>query len=370
MKKVLLICVSSHNVMGFRKKLIEKLQSEGCEVSVIAFDDQYAEEIRRRGVAFYCLDDSNRGLNPLKVLSLKSRYAALIERIAPDTVFTFMLKPNLFGVLAAKKVGVSNIYSMVEGAGDVFIYNSLKWRLIRRFVCFMYKRAFRHTQKVFFLNRDDCEDFVQRSLLAEDRCEVIPGVGVDLGRFTYRPMTAMRRFIMIARMQRSKGLIEYLEAAKRVKALYPDAEFAYLGAEGNLTAADIQPYTDAGVVEYLGFAEDVIPYLDKATVHVLPTYREGLCLVNVEAGAIGRPSITCDTVGARDTVLDGYNGFLVKVGDVDALAERMIYCIEHPDEVRKMGENARVFVEERFDEKLINAHLVKAIGAERERTSV
>ena len=135
MRKILLLCVTSQNVVTFRTEFIKTLQEKGCAVSVIAFDDEYKEEIDKLNVDFYCIKEKNRGTNPLKILSLKGKYKKLIRRIAPDTVFTFMLKPNTFGVLAAKSAGIKNIYSMVEGAGDVFIRNGLKWKAIRFVVC-------------------------------------------------------------------------------------------------------------------------------------------------------------------------------------------------------------------------------------------
>ena len=149
-KKILFICNTSHSVITFRKKMVMKMVENGYAVSVVAFDDEYKTELESLGVTFYLLQDKNRSLNPLKILSLKNRYCKLIKQINPDIVFTFMLKPNVFGVRAAKKAGVENVFSMVEGAGDVFIYNSLKWKVIRFVVCKLYRRSFKNYKKVFF----------------------------------------------------------------------------------------------------------------------------------------------------------------------------------------------------------------------------
>lgn len=361
MKKILLLCSTSASVKGFRKRLIEKLQNNNFSVSVIAFDKKYRDDIEKRNIKFFCINDQNRGVNPLKILTLIEKYKKIIEDISPDIVFTFMLKPNTFGVLAAKKAGVKNIYSMVEGAGDVFINNTLKWKLVRFIVCRLYKKAFRNVRKVFFLNEDDKQEFINRGLVQSGQCEIIHGIGVDLERFSYRPIKNRRTFLMVARMLKTKGIYEYCECARLVRKKYPDAVFNYLGAEGNVKVADIQEYIDDGSVRYLGTTNDVRPYFEECFVEVLPSYREGLGLVNVEAGAIGRASITCNTIGTKDTVKDGYNGFLVEVGDSKALAEKAIWCIEHPEETEQMGRNSRTFAEEYFDQEKINEKIISIL---------
>ena len=368
--KVLLLCVTTNVVIGFRKKLIESMQELGHEVSVITFDREHEDLIRSRGIGFYCLEDSNRDLSPLKVLTLKKRYAKLIRDIAPDIVFTFMLKPNIFGVLGAKKAGVPAIYSMVEGAGDVFIYNTFKWRMIRRVVCAWTKKAFRHSKKVFFLNTDDRDEFIRYKLVKKEQCDIVPGIGVDLERFAPKPLESTNSFLMVSRMLKTKGVLEYCEAAKKVKAKYPEATFRYVGPEGTVTVADIQSYIDEGVIEYMGATLDTVPYYEKTAVSVLPSYREGLGLVNAEASAICRPVITCDTIGTRCTVVDGYNGFLIPVADSDALAEKMIYFLEHPEELVRMGENGRKFAEEHFDQKKINQKICHILGLDSVKETV
>ena len=175
--KILLVCSKSSVVVGFRKKLIEKLQGLGHQICVLAFDKEYEETIRKENIEFHYFSDSNRSTNPFKVLTLKSRYAKAIKNVNPDLILTFMLKPNIYGVQGAKKAGFDNIYSMVDGAGDVFINNGFKWKLIRKYVCAGYKKAFKHSKKVFFLNSDDKKDFVARGLVQEGKCQVVNGVG-------------------------------------------------------------------------------------------------------------------------------------------------------------------------------------------------
>ncbi len=361
-KKILLICSASIDVMNFRRGLIEALKRENYEISVIAFDELRRADIEALGVRFFCVADKNRGLNPFRILSLKGKYAKIVREVKPDVVFTFALKPNTFGVAAAKKAGVENIYSMVEGAGDVFINNSLKWKIIRKVVCALYKRSFRYSKKVFFLNEDDKAEFISRKLVKPTQCEIVHGIGVDLERFAFSPITNDRTFLMVARMLKTKGVMEYCQAARLVKRKYPDATFNYLGAEGTVKVADIQEYIDDGSVCYLGTTTDVRPYLNDCTAMILPSsYREGLPMSIMEAEATGRVIITTDNVGCRDTVKDGYNGFLVEVHDVEKTAERAIWLIEHFEETVRMGENSRTFAQEHFDKEKINRQLLETI---------
>lgn len=360
--KILLVCSKSSVVVNFRKRLIEKLQALGHNVCALAFDNEHEETIKERNIEFHYFNDANRSLNPFKVLSLKNRYAKAIKEINPDLVFTFMLKPNIYGVQGAKKAGFTNIYSMVEGAGDVFIYNSLKWKLIRKYVCHGYKKAFKNSKKVFFLNSDDKKDFVKRGLVKDEQCELIHGIGIDLEHFEYQPVENKQTFLMIARLLHTKGVFEYCESAKIVKEKYPNATFNIVGPEGTIKAEDLKSYTETGIINYLGATTDVRPFIKDCGIYVLPSYREGFSVSIMEAQAVGRAVITGDTNGTRDAVDDGYNGFLVQIKNSEALAEKMIYFLENQDMVTKMGNNARKRAEESFDHRVINEKICKIIG--------
>lgn len=361
--KILLICTTSGSVANFRRTLIEKLQSENYEVGAVAFDGENKQLIEQRGVKFFCVNDSNRGTNPFKVFSLKRKYFNVIKRFQPDIVFTFMMKPNIFGVRAAKKAGVKKIYSMVEGAGDVFINNGLKWKLIRFAVCKMYKKAFKITNRVFFLNGDDKAEFISRKLVKESKAEQISGIGVDLKHFAEKPLKNYRTFLMIARMLKTKGVIEYCRAARLVKRKYPDAVFNYIGGEGNIKVADIREYIDDKSINYLGVTKDVRPYLEDCAVYVLPSYREGMPVSIMEAEAVGRAVIATNVQGCRSAVKDGYNGYLVEKGSVDGLAEKMLFFLENKDKIEEMSAAGRVLAEEHFDKDKINEKIFGIVGS-------
>ena len=362
--RILFICPKSSVFINFRKKLIQRLQGLGHTVCGIAFDNEREAEVRELNVEFYHFKDTNRGINPFKVLTLKSRYAKLIREINPDLVFTFMIKPNIYGVQGAKKAGCDNIYSMVEGAGDTFNNKGLKWQFIKRFVCKGYKKAFKNSKKVFFLNSDDKNEFIKKGLVKEEQCEQIHGIGIDLSRFEKKPINNEATFLMVARLIEAKGVYEYCEAARIVKEKYPNATFNLLGSQRTIRAEHLKEYTDKGIINYLGVTKDVRPYFESCSVHVLPTYyREGLVTVNMEASAVGRPIITCDNTGTRETVKDGYSGFIIPIKDVNAIVQKMIYFLENPEKIYEMGDNARKYAEKHFDNDAINEKICKIIGA-------
>lgn len=358
--KIFLLTTKSETVLTFRKGLIEELKQRGFRVSVIAHDREREEDIKALGVSFYCVRQNNRGLNPFAILQYQKTIRQILEKEAPDIVFTFQIKPNTIGVQAAKAAGVEKIFCMVEGAGDVFNNQSVKWKLIRLVVCRLYRNAFRSAEKVFFLNTDDRTEFQERKLVTSGQSELVHGIGVDLEHFACKPIKHDRTFLMIARMLKNKGVLDYCKCARLVKQRYPDAVFNYLGAEGTLTQDDIREYLDDGSVCYLGTTKDVRPSLEACTAFLLPScYREGLPMSIMEAEAIGRCIITCDNVGCRDTVVEGYNGYLVSCGDYEALAQRCIQLIQQPELAVQMGANSRIFAQEHFDQKRINEKLLE-----------
>lgn len=359
--KFLLIPTYSETVITFRRGLIEALTQRGHEVIVLAYDNIFEQEILALGVTFYCIKQNNRSLNPFTSLQYCNQTRQIIKKEKPDAVFTFQLKPNTFGIFAAKAAGMKHIFAMVEGAGDVFIHRSLKWNMIRFLACQLYKNAFKHAQKVFFLNHDDQAEFVSRKLVLEEKSQVLPGVGVDLEHFDYQPLKNSKNFLMVARMIRTKGVLEYCKCARLVKQQYPDAQFDYLGHESELTVADIRAYIDDGSVNYLGTTIDIRPFLNDTTALLLPSYREGMPMSIMEAEATGRAIITSDGIGCRETVMDKHNGFIVSIGDYETMAAKCIYMIEHPEEVVRMGKNSRLLAEERFDQRKINRQLAEIL---------
>lgn len=364
MKKALIIINSSQNIYNFRLPLINKLETNGYSVETVSLDDKYDELLKSIGIRNHCIISDNRSINPLKALRLKRKLYRLICNLKPDVVFTFMIKPNVFGTLAAKKAKVENIYSMVEGAGEAFIdRKGLKAKIVKKAASYLCKKAFKYPKKVFFLNDDDANEFINLGIVNKEKALVINGVGVDLEKFAFSKLdNTSSSFVMASRMLIEKGVLDYCKCAEIVKKTHPEAKFYYLGADGNITKADIQKYIDNGSIEYLGNVKDVRPYIASSLMLILPSYyREGRPMSIMEAQSIGRPVITCNSIGCKDMVIDGYNGYLIEAKDYQTLASKCCYILDNKEVAVKMGINARKFAEENYDQNVINDYILKTI---------
>jgi glycosyltransferase involved in cell wall biosynthesis len=276
----------------------------------------------------------------------------------------------IFGTLAAWLALVPHRVCLISGLGYVFTDSGEGWsckhRLLRAGVSWLYQLALGLAQRVVFQNQDDITEFVQAGLVAPAKVIHISGTGVDLNQWTASPpCTQPITFLLAARLLREKGIRQYADAARQIKAQYPKVRFVLLGGgdtnPGSLKNAEVQAWVNEGLLEWPGHVS-VQPWLMQASVYVLPSYREGLPRSTQEAMAMGRAVITTDAPGCRETVDDGVNGFLVPVRDVKALVAAMLRFIENPDLIESMGQQSRRLAEERFDVHIINARLLKVIG--------
>lgn len=311
------------------------------------------------------------GMNPLHdIISLVSM-SQILRRSRPGAVLGLSTKPVIYGSLAAWLAGVPRRYALVAGLGYVFTDDGapqgLKRRALRRLVTLLYRMAFRVCDCVFFHNADDLETFVGHGLLPRAKAELTTGSGVDLDEFRPAPLPdGPVTFLLIARLLREKGIREYVEAARILRARGVQAQFLLLGDvdsnPGSLKRDEAMSWLSEGLIEWPGEVEDVRPWIARSHVYVLPSWREGVPRSTQEAMAMGRPVITTDAVGCRETVEDGVNGFLVPVRDAAALAAAMLRFIENPALIESMGRESRRLAEERFDVHKINAIILDAMG--------
>jgi glycosyltransferase involved in cell wall biosynthesis len=295
------------------------------------------------------------GLNPLADLALLARYRRLLRRLRPVAYLGYTIKPNIYGSIAAASLGIPALPN-VSGLGTAFIRGGLLQQVVTK----LYRLGFRRAPVVFFQNAEDRELFVDRRIVRQQQTRVLPGSGVDLGRFTPEPPPeGPPTFLLIGRLLRDKGVIEFVEAARSLRATLPDARFQLLGPidEGNRTSihrSELDQWAEDGVIEYLGTTDEVRPFIAGATAVVLPSYREGLPRSLLEAAAMGRPLIATDAPGCRDVVEDGINGYLCGVCDAASLAGAMRRMAELPHHRRvAMGDAARRKVEDKFSEEFV-----------------
>jgi glycosyltransferase involved in cell wall biosynthesis len=335
--------------------------------------DGFEARIEALGVPFIPLPVDKKGINPgadMRLLSILYRW---YRREKPDIVHHFTIKPVIYGSIAARLAGVPQIVNTVTGLGFVFMEENMAW--LRRLVEWQYRLALACAHFTFFQNPDDFRLFLTRRLVRPQRAGLLPGSGVDCALFapraepTHASSVCTPSFLMVARLLREKGVYEFVEAARLVKQHYPEARFQLLGRrdERNPTVvseAELKEWQAEGVVTWLGEVLDVRPFLAKAHVVVLPSYREGTPRSLLEGAAMGKPLITTDAVGCREVVQDGVNGLLVPVKDAKALAQAMMRMIAHPAMQECMGRAGRQKVEREFDERMVLEKIVQVYEQE------
>jgi glycosyltransferase involved in cell wall biosynthesis len=332
------------------------LRSADYEPVVIAPHDPAADErMRELAVRRIAIEFKRSGVNPLADLKLLARYILLLNNLRPVAYLSYTIKPNIYGSLAAASLGIP-AFPNVSGLGTAFIRQGA----LQRIVTSLYRRGFRRAPVVFFQNGEDRQLFVERNIVRPQQARILPGSGVDLDRFTPAPVRdGPPTFLLMGRLLRDKGVVEFVEAARLLRRSLPDARFQLLGDidTGNrtsITAAELQSWEREGVVEHFGITSDVRPFIAAATAVVLPSYREGMPRSLLEAAAMARPLIATDVPGCRDIAEDGVNGYLCGVKDPVSLAEAMRRLAGLPSEQRSaMGEAARCKVQSRFSEELV-----------------
>ena len=371
-RKVVVAANSSWNILNFRTGLIRALTAAGYEPVVIAPYDS-SSEARRRGldVEWIAVDLERSGLNPFSDLALILKYRKILSRLKPAAFLGFTIKPNIYGSIAAHSLGIPTIAN-ISGLGTAFIRQGP----LLAVVSMLYRLALRRAGTVFFQNPDDRALFVDRGLVQQDKAQLLPGSGVDLQQFAsvalpQGPVT----FLFIGRILGDKGVRELAEAARDLSREHLDIRVQLLGPidEGNRTSiprTELESWVRDGVIEYLGAADDVRPFIAKATAVVLPSYREGLPRSLLEAGAMGRPLIATDVPGCRDVVHDGVNGFLCAVRDPASLEQCMRrFAALTVEERAAMGSQSRRKIETKFNEEVVIGAYLGALGKLREARS-
>lgn len=377
MRRLAIISNQAFSLVNFRGYLIRELVAAGVEVYALApdYDDRFRGEVRSLGAVPVDFSLARTGMNPLRDGLDLLRLTNLLRRIRPDATLGYFIKPVIYGTIAAWLAGVPRRYALIEGLGYVFTESGAKESWRRVVLCWivsaLYRAALKRAERVFFLNDDDISEFVEKGIVDQDKTVKLGGIGVDLDE--WRPLPPSMQpltFLLAARLLREKGIVEYAEAARRVKRRYPNIRFVLLGGldpnPGGLTQSEVEEWVREGLLEWPGHV-DVRPWLAQTSVYVLPSYREGVPRSTQEAMAMGRPVITTDAPGCRETVEHGRNGFLVPVRDPRALAEAMLRFIEQPELIESMGRESRRMAEERFDVYKVNAVMLQAMGIERPR---
>lgn len=357
-KKVALVANTSWSMFNFRNGVLSRLLEEGYQLTIIAPFDEFSEKLREMGCNVIDLQMSAKGTNPLQDVKLIYTLYQLYQKIQPNFIIHYTIKPNIYGSLAAKLAGIPSL-AITTGLGYTFVNDNLVAKVAHG----LYKLAFRFPEEVWFLNEDDRHVFLHKKLIESNKAILLHGEGVDITHFSPQSISindGKVRFLLIARMLWDKGIGDYVEAARILRQKYPQAIFQLLGSCGVanpsvIAREQIVEWESEGLVEYLGTTKDVRPIIANADCVVLPSfYREGVPRTLMEAAAMAKPLITTDNVGCRDVVLPGISGFLCPIKDATSLAacfEKFI--VMEPARRASMGIAGRELMEKKFDERLV-----------------
>lgn len=356
--KVLVLTNFIAGLHSFRKEVMKAVVEEGYSIyiSVPDTDDNRIEYFESIGCHFIKTDFNRRGTNPLDDFRLMLRYYRIIKDLSPRVVLSYTIKPNVYGGIACR-LTQTPIIANVTGLGDAIENGG--W--LKKITVFLYKLGIGKAKQVFFQNPSNKEVCIRYGI-ADDSAIVLPGSGVNLEHHVYQEYPdddGIVRFLFIARIIKDKGASEFFEMAKVIKKKYPQTEFQLLGWKDGDYQQELDELESKGIVKYLGVTSDVRPYL--ATVHctIMPSYHEGMSNVNLESAANGRPVITTDVSGCRETVDDGISGIIVKAKDAQSLINGVEKFLNLTyDQKRQMGYEGRKKVEREFDRQIVvNAYL-------------
>lgn len=365
--KIMVLSSYAPTLFFFREDMMVAMIKNGHGIVAAAPEsyEDWGSRLEKIKAKYVPISVERTSINPIEdIIAFFSILKAIINE-KPDKVFAYQAKTVIYGCIAAKLAGIPEVYALIGGLGSIF-RNENKKNLSRLVLRLEYKVAFKCCKKIFFQNYDDYNEMLSAGIVKQDRVVMINGSGVNLAKFTPKPLPIKPVFLLVGRIIRDKGVIEYIEAAKIVKEKYPEAKIQIVGYFDTnptaITEEEIQRHVDGGIIEYLGSTDDVRPFLEKCSVFVLPSYHEGTPKSVLEAMATGRPIITTDAPGCRETVVDSLNGFLVPVKNVQMLAEKMIWMIEHPEEAEEMRFESLRICQEKYDVNKVNEVIMSTMG--------
>lgn len=368
-KTIIIIGVSARSLVNFRGELIRLFIHMGHKVLAVASgaNDDDINEIESLGAHYVEAPSERTGTNVFVDLKTMNFYRKLFYEIRPEYVISYTIKPVIWSGIALASNNYTNFTALITGLGYSFQGLSLKRKVIRIIVSFLYKLSLKRADQVIFQNNEDLTYFVEKKIVSNLKVNTIPGSGVPIHHFAQKPLrTPPIIFLMISRLLKEKGIYQFFEAARQVKMRFPEARFQLLGgldqSPDGINQRQLNELSNLDYVEYLGETQDVRPYIENCHVFVLPSYyREGLPRTILEAMSVGRAVLTTDHSGCRDAIVEGCNGWLVPVQDSNALVEKMVWFIENPNKTELMGLASRQIIKERFDVRKVNDKILEII---------
>lgn len=360
--KILILANNDLGLYNFRKELIERLIREKNEVYISLPNGERIKDLEKLGCIFIETKVDRRGTNPIKDLKLIFKYRKILKKVNPDIVLTYTIKPNIYGGLMCRIKNIPYICN-ITGLGTSIEDKGL----MQKMIFILYKIALKNVKCCFVQNNENLQFLVDNKLVDKEKCKLIPGSGVNLEHFKVLPYPEENeniKFLFISRIMKEKGIEQYLEAAINIKEKYKNIEFHILGFCEQDYEEKLKRLMDEGTVIYHGLQKDVIPFLEKVSCLVHPSYYpEGMSNVLLEASASGRPAITTNRSGCREVVEDKKTGYIIDVKNTKQLIEKIEEFLKLPNEQKKqMGLEARKKVEREFDRNIVINEYIKEIG--------
>lgn len=366
--KIAVLSSHTQSLFWFRLDMMKDFINRGHEVIALGSEseDVWKEKFKEHNIDYRKLYVVRNGVNPIKDLRTLLELNNFMKSEKPDKIFAYQAKTVIYGSVAARINNIREVYPLIAGLGSIFRGTGIKNNMVKFIMRLEYKIACNFSKKVFFQNNDDKNEFINNSLITEDKVVIINGSGVNVDKFSPTPLPKEPAFLFIGRLLKDKGIMEYLEACKVIKKNYPKVRCLLVGPydsnPSSIRPEELKPYIDDKIIEYYGEQSDVRPFISQCSTYVLPSYHEGTPKTVLEAMAMGRSIITTDAPGCRETVESGVNGYLVKVKDVEDLVEKMKRLIANNDKAQNMGLKSSEKVKEKYDVKIINKKIINTMN--------
>ena len=363
--KILILGTVPNDLLNFRADLIKDILKKGYKViaSSSALDSDSFNHMNKLGISYKPIFLRRHGLSLVGDIKTLFNLISLFKIQKPNLALAHGIKLVIWGGIAARFNRVP-FFALITGLGFAFQGTSPKRKFLTKLVSFLYKIALRNSRAIIFQNIDNRDLFIKKGIVPINKTYIVNGSGVDIKKFSFKKIPeANVTFLLVSRLLGEKGLREYAAAAKIVKLNYPNVKFDLVGSEDeSLDAIPIEEVASwSSYVNYCGATNDVRQYIEKCHVYVLPSYHEGLPRSTLEAMSMGRPVITTNAVGCKETVNEGANGFMVPVGSITKLAEKMVWFIENKDKIQKMGDESRRIIEDKFDVRKVNKEMLRIL---------
>ena len=368
-RSCLILGTCAKSLINFRGDLIRSLSNKDLHVTLSSSKPDFSDlDIfsHLNNIEYRTIHLKRNGLNFYDDIKTLLDISSLIKRSKPRFILAYGIKLVIWGGLSARATHIP-FFALITGLGFAFQGDSFKRKFLTKLVVFLYKIALKNSKAVIFQNTDNRDIFVSKGIVELSKTHVVNGSGVDLEKYNVEnlPIGSVK-FLCLSRLLGEKGLREYAAAARIVKDKFPDVEFDLVGPEDSspdaISLEEVSRWSD--YVNYKGSTHNVRPHIEECHVYVLPSYHEGLPRSTLEAMSMGRPILTTNAVGCKETVEEGVNGFMVRVGSTIKLAEKMIWYIENKDKIQSMGKESRSIVENKFDVHKVNKEMLRILGVE------